>query len=141
MLDKPENPSGGSKSCNILADDLCQIINADPYTVVLTIWAALQLTWVTMLLFVQFVQVSRAMTTYESMRGQPHYGSKASEAISSALTAGTTSTGGAQLNPVGMGADPALHHGHGHGHGHHHKQGCWATWKKLLGFDTFVATA
>jgi hypothetical protein len=106
------------------------------------IWAALQLTWVTMLLFVQLIQISRAMTTWENMRGSHHsQGSRASEAITSALTTGTTSMGGAQVGDAGLGPDPALPPSNGSGHHHHHRQGCFATWKKILGVDTFVETA
>lgn len=110
---------------------------------VLTIWAALQMTWVTMLLFVQLVQISRAMTTYENMRGTSHsHGSKASEAITSALAAGTLSMNGAELGPGGRGPDPALPPTHAtDGHHHHPKQGCFSQWKKILGVDTFVETA
>lgn len=99
------------------------------------------MSWVTMLLFVQLVQISRAMTTWENMKGTNHnHGSKASEAITSALTAGTTSMAGAQLGSSGLGPDPALPPTHAPGH-HHHKAGCFAQWKKLLGVDTFVETA
>ncbi|TVY59700.1 Palmitoyltransferase AKR1 [Lachnellula suecica] len=132
----------GSTECNILALELCRIVNADPYTIVLSIWAALQLTWVTMLMFVQFVQVSRAMTTWENMRGSHHsHGSKASQAITSALTSGSTTLAGAQLGNTGLGPDPALPPTHAPGHNHHHKEGCFAQWKKMLGVDTFVETA
>lgn len=94
-----------------------------------------------MLLFVQLVQISRAMTTYENMRNSNgHGGHKASEAITSALAAGTTTLAGAQLGPGGHGPDPALPPTHAP-HGHHHKPGCFATWKKILGVDTFVETA
>ena len=135
----------GSKECEILAAELCQVVNADPYTLVLIFWATLQLSWVTMLLFVQFVQISRAMTTWENMRGSHAHGhgSKASEAITSALTTGTTSRGGAQIGDTGLGPDPALPPTHAPGShaGHHHKAGCFAQWKKILGVDTFVETA
>lgn len=95
-----------------------------------------------MLMFVQLVQISRAMTTYENMRGAHHSGGKASEAITSALTTGTTSRAGAQIGSTGMGPDPALPPTHApHGHNHHHKEGCFAQWKKILGVDTFVETA
>lgn len=126
--------------CNILAESICSIILKDPFTIVLTIWASLQLTWVTMLLVVQLVQISRAQTTYENMRGHSiHHGSRASEAITSALTAGTTTLSGAQLTSSGLGPDPAIAPGHRHGHAH--KEGWFAQWKKLLGLDTFMATA
>jgi len=130
----------GDPVCNVLSPALCKIVNADPFTVVVVIWATLQLTWTTMLLFVQLVQISRAMTTYENMRSSHGHGGKASEAITSALTAGTTSMAGAQLGGPGHGPDPALPPTHAP-HAHHHKQGCFATWKKILGVDTFVETA
>lgn len=130
-------------TCNLLAPGLCKVVNADPYTLVLTLWAMLQLTWVTMLMFVQLVQISRAMTTWENMRGAHHgHGGRASEAITSALTTGTTSRAGAQIGDTGLGPDPALPPTHAPGgHHHHHKQGCFAQWKKILGVDTFVETA
>ena len=132
-----------SGECNILAEPLCRIVNADAYTLVLVIWAALQLTWVTMLLFVQLVQIARAMTTWENMRGAHHtHGSKASEAITSALTTGTASRAGAQIGDSGLGPDPLMPPTHAPGqHGHHHKAGCFSQWKKILGVDTFVETA
>jgi hypothetical protein len=106
------------------------------------VWAALQLTWVTMLLFVQLVQISRAMTTYENMRGTHHsHGSAASNAITSALSVGTTSMGAAQLNGTSGGPNPALPLTHAHGGHHHSSTGCFAQWKKILGVDTFVETA
>lgn len=130
----------GSSECNLLAPSLCKIVNSDTYTLVLTFWAMLQLTWVTMLLFVQFIQISRALTTWENMRGAHQgHGSKASEAITSALTTGTTTRAGAQIGNTGLGPDPALPPTHAPGH--HHKGGCLAQWKKILGVDTFMETA
>jgi len=87
-----------------------------------------------MLLVVQLVQISRAKTTFESMRGHTDHGSRASEAITAALISGSTSMNGAQLTGLDTSEGP-------HGHGHHHKQGFFAQWKKLLGLDTFLATA
>lgn len=133
-------PPSTETQCNILAESICAIILKDTFTVVLTIWAALQLTWVTMLLVVQLVQISRAQTTYENMHGHSmHHGSQASQAITSALVAGTTTLSGAQLTGSGHRPDPALAPGHRHGHGHN--EGWFAQWKKLLGLDTFMATA
>jgi len=131
----------GDPKCNILGEGLCRVVNSDPYTLVLVIWATLQLTWVTMLMFVQFVQISRALTTYENMRGSHHSHGKASDAITSALTTGAASWSGAQVGSAGMGPDPALPPTHAPGHHHHHKAGCLAQWKKILGVDTFVDTA
>ncbi|KFZ07484.1 hypothetical protein V501_06398 [Pseudogymnoascus sp. VKM F-4519 (FW-2642)] len=132
----------GSPECNILPESICRYVNSDPYTLVLAVWSALQLTWVTMLLFVQLIQISRAMTTYENMRGSHHgHGHGASEAITTALAAGTLSMGGAQLGSEGRGPDPAVAaSSHGHRHRHDHG-GCFAQWKKILGVDTFVETA
>lgn len=127
------SPSPESNQCHVLAPNICDFILRDPFSVVLTAWAALQLTWVTMLLFVQGVQISRATTTYESMRGNFEHGSRASEAITTALTAGSTSMDDAQL--------PGTTTSNPHGHKNSHKGGSFAQWKKLLGLDTFVATA
>ena len=118
----------------MLSESICKVILRDNFTVILTIWAALQLTWVTMLLFVQCVQVARAITTYESMRGLPDHTSRTSEAIAAAITSGSTSMNGAQLE-TGLGES-----GHHH-HGHAHREGWFGQWKKLLGLDTFMATA
>lgn len=129
---------GGSEECNLLAPALCRLVNADSYTIILMIWAALQLTWVTMLLFVQLVQISRAMTTYENMHSAHRgHGGRALDSVTSALVTGATSTSGAQLGSAGRGPDPVVD---GHNH-HHHQGGCFAQWKKLLGVDTFVETA
>jgi len=133
----------GSPECNLLAPELCKVVNSDPFTLLLVAWGTLQLTWVTMLLFVQLLQISRAVTTWENMRGV-HHGqtSRASEAIMSSLTTGTTSRTGAQIGSTGLGPDPALPPTHAPGgHTHHHKQGCFAQWKKILGVDTFVEVA
>ncbi|KAL8682297.1 MAG: hypothetical protein Q9186_001666 [Xanthomendoza sp. 1 TL-2023] len=86
------------------------------------------------------VQIARAMTTYESMHGHAQRSSAASEAITSALTAGTTSLSGASLTSSGTGPDPAIPSG-AEGHAHPHKVGFLVQWQKLLGLDTFVATA
>lgn len=136
LLDLENSPAPASGQCNVLADEICNIILRDTFTVVLTIWTCLQLTWVTMLLVVQLVQICRAKTTFESMRGHADHGSRASGAITAALTSGSTTMDGAQLTSGGPDAtsDP-------HGHGHHHKEGFFAQWKKLLGLDTFLATA
>lgn len=132
-------PPPADASCNVLPDQVCQYILRDSYTAVIGIWTALQLIWVSMLLVVQCVQIVRGQTTYESMRGNLHSGSQAAEAITSALTAGTTSMEGAQLTDASMGPNPAVPANQGHSHPH--KEGYFAQWKKLLGLDTFLSTA
>ncbi|KAM7183213.1 putative palmitoyltransferase [Naviculisporaceae sp. PSN 640] len=129
--------TSASEECNILSPTLCKVVNADSYSLLLAIWASLQLTWVSMLLFVQFLQVSRAMTTYENMFGIDSHHSAAS------LTSAFTSTGApldpSQLPPSGSAARPD---GHGHGHKHGHGHGGWLKqWGRLLGVDAFIATA
>lgn len=106
---------------------------------VLALWAVIQLVWVTMLLIVQLLQIARAQTTFESMGGRVHHGWQASEAITSALVAGSTSMSGAQLGHTGMGPDPAVPPGSRHTRPRH--EGFFSQWIKLLGLDTFIATA
>ncbi|KAF6234624.1 hypothetical protein HO173_007250 [Letharia columbiana] len=129
-------PQPKKTQCNILSESICRYTLRDTFTVVVTIWTCLQMLWVTMLLAVQMVQVARAQTTYESMRGHMHHGTQASQAITSALTTGSTSLEGAQLSNAGIGPNPTIPSDR-----HQHKEGCFSQWKKLLGFDTFVATA
>jgi len=74
------------------------------------------------------------------------------DTITTALATGTTTLEGAQVDASGAGpdatstpADPHAGHAHaggrGHSHPHKKKEGCWSQWKKLLGLDTFIATA
>ena len=90
-----------------------------------------------MLLFVQVVQIARGRTTHESMRGHSEHSSQAHEAITATLVAGTTSMGGAQLTPHGLGPQPAIPRQR---HGHARHDSCFTQWKKLLGLNSFVAT-
>lgn len=132
-------PSPSSVTCNIIQGKLCDYVLRDTFTVTISFWAFLQLIWVSMLLVVQSLQIARAQTTYESMHGKTHHASHASEAITSALTAGSTSMEGAQLSNAGAGPNPAVP-----GSARlpsRRQQGCFAQWKKLLGLDTFIATA
>lgn len=103
---------------------------------VLAVFSSLQLIWVSMLMIVQLIQIARAVTTYESMRGNLHHTSQFSEAVTSMMISGTTSMSGAQITNTGMGPDPAVP-----GRRPRRKEGFFAQWKKLLGLDTFFATA
>lgn len=125
-------PPKADLHCQMLREDLCEQWTKDPFTLLTNGWGALQLTWVTMLFFVQLVQIARAMTTYEAMRHK-HPGP-----ITTALATGSTTLDGAQVNGSGAGPDPAGSTGH---KPHPKKEGCFAQWKKLLGLDTFIATA
>lgn len=133
-----ELPESESSECAILSESLCKVVSADPYMVLLGIWATLQLTWVSMLIFVQFIQVARAMTTYENMYG-------IQDGSSGGLGSAFTSTG-APLDPnhpdAGVppsAADDPLGARKGH-HGHKHRS-FLQQWSRILGVDTFIETA
>lgn len=51
--------------CSLLDDELCSGYNASPFIFFLTAWTNFQLIWVTFLLFSQFFQISRGLTTLE----------------------------------------------------------------------------
>lgn len=105
---------------------------------ILTVWAALQLVWVIMLLIVQLLQIARAQTTWESMRGRIDHESRAAEAINSALVAGTPSMSGAALSGR-PGSDPEREPSSRRTQAR--RDGWFSTCIKLLGVDTFVVTA
>ncbi|KAI9373150.1 hypothetical protein BJX61DRAFT_400622 [Aspergillus egyptiacus] len=131
-------PAPVELKCNVLNDELCDFVLRDTFTLLLDIWIAIQLVWVTMLCIVQLVQVSRNQTTYENMRGHSIDRSyPSSRAFASAVAAGTTSLDAAGLSASGQGPNPALAQG---AHGRH-RRGCLQQWSSLLGFDTFFATA
>ncbi|CRK44203.1 hypothetical protein BN1723_000889 [Verticillium longisporum] len=121
-----------SDSCSILSPTLCKIVNADGYTAVLSIWITVQLTWVSMLLFVQFVQVSRAMTTFENM-----YGIRDASATSAFTSTGTPldPNQAALAAPDGSVAPSALSK-----HGHAHRGGFMKQMFRLLGVEPFLET-
>ncbi|KAF1832528.1 hypothetical protein BDW02DRAFT_502747 [Decorospora gaudefroyi] len=125
--------------CVVLSNDLCKVLNTDPFTIILSIWAAFQLTWVTMLLCVQLLQVAQNLTTYESMRGHLH-GNTPAEALTSFVTTGDTSQdvagGNAPTNGFGSGQDTGdVPRRPGP------KTSILDQWKRLFGIDTFLATA
>ena len=45
--------------------DLCEPLITDPYTTLLTFWTAAQLLWLTLLVVLQYYQISRGITTHE----------------------------------------------------------------------------
>ena len=120
--------------CAFLTTSICTEFAKDPFTILTDAWGGLQMVWVTMLLFVHLSQIARAMTTYESMRGN-----HAAGPITTAFATGSTSLDGAQLTSSGAGPNPTT--SAPPAHRKHQKEGCWSQWKKLLGLDTFIATA
>ncbi|KAI2616693.1 ankyrin [Hypomontagnella submonticulosa] len=131
-----ELPKSGSTDCILLAESICKIVSIDSYTVVLGLWTTLQLTWVGMLIFVQFVQLARAMTTYENMYG-------VRDSSGSSMGSAFTSTGAPldpnhpdAITPPSAAADPL---GTSGAHAHKHK-GFLQQWGRLLGVDPFIET-
>jgi hypothetical protein len=131
--------------CAVLSPELCKILNKDPFTIVLSIWATFQLTWVTMLLCVQLLQIARNLTTYESMRGHLNSHTTA-DAINSFITTGDTSQDVSSSGGVG-GAGTTNGFGSGQDTGDaprrrpEAKVSIWEQWKRLLGIDTFLTIA
>ena len=119
--------SATPQTCNILTPPLCSLVLRDPWTVTLTLWATLQLTWVTLLLVVQTLQISKNQTTYENMKRHSHQHPQPSSHVPhSALPTSLNDTAAAtsSLHPTPRRPDT-----------------CLKRWKKLLGLDTFLATA
>lgn len=114
-------------TCNVFGASLCRLINSDAYTLFLAVWVSLQLIWVTMLVFTQLVQVSRAMTTFENMTG-----------IHTREAATALTSTGTPLDPslAAAAASTSPHGGHGHGH----KTGMLKQWSRILGVDPFIET-
>ncbi|SMY24893.1 unnamed protein product [Zymoseptoria tritici ST99CH_1A5] len=121
-------PAPTKPICTFLNPELCAEFEKDPLTLVTTAWASVQLTWTVMLVFVQFFQVARNLTTFESMRNTDQVGP-----ILSAITTGTMSMDDAQVTGPAAGSS--------HKHAHRKKEGCFARWSKLLGIDTFLTIA
>jgi hypothetical protein len=90
-----------------------------------------------MLLFVHFIQIARALTTYESMRSN----TDPMGPVMSAVATGTLDPDSAQITASGAGPDTPGSHGHGHAHKKNKKEGCFSSWKKMLGLDVFFTIA
>jgi palmitoyltransferase ZDHHC13/17 len=121
-------------TCNILTPALCSFVLRDPWTVALTTWSTIQLVWVTMLMVVQTVQISKNQTTFENMKRHSfensHHGHSHGQRPNSHLPSSAT----ASLNSsaaAGSRSRPAAHR----------PDTCLTRWKKLLGLDAFMATA
>ncbi|KAI1435801.1 hypothetical protein GGR50DRAFT_654933 [Xylaria sp. CBS 124048] len=125
----------GSPECLILSESLCKVVNADPYTVLLGLWANLQLTWVSMLIFVQFVQVAQGMTTFENMFGiQDGTFTFRSAFTSTGAPLDPNHPNATAPSPVANATKGQSHHGHKH-------RGFLQNWSRLLGVDAFIETA
>lgn len=128
-------PHPADETCIVLSAELCAVLNSDPFTIDLAIWASLQLVWVTMLLVVQLVQIMRGLTTYEAMSTHKH-GHGVGDAVTNFVATGTTSLDAAQLTSGDRGPDPAVNR-----HPPHENRGFFKQLAHMLGIDTFMATA
>lgn len=122
-----------TNNCAVFGEELCDYLNRDYFTIIVVIWTGLQLTWVSLLLVSQLFQISRAQTTLEVMKGHPHHGGPG-EVAAAAVTAGAPSLEAAGLTQEGAGPDPAVPAGP-------RQQSWFDQWKRILGIDTFIATA
>ncbi|KAK9450767.1 uncharacterized protein V1518DRAFT_411652 [Limtongia smithiae] len=54
-------------SCIFISDEeICRAVSYDPFTLIMAVWASIQMTWVSFLNVVQLYQVSRGVTTNEA---------------------------------------------------------------------------
>ena len=128
-------PTVSESRCNVLSPALCDLVMRDTWTIILALWASLQLVWVTMLLVVQLVQISRNQTTYENMkRHSLPQAAPIASAVTAALVSGSTSLGpegAGVLGRPGSNLPPSARQ----------TKGFFGQWKKLLGLDAFMVTA
>jgi hypothetical protein len=116
-----------TERCVMFSPAVCKMVNADSYTLFLAAFANPQLIWVFMLLFTQFIQLSRGMTTYENM-----FGIKDGTATSAFTSTGTP----LDPNHPSISATGDIESGHGH----KHHQGMLKQWSRMLGVDPFIET-
>lgn len=93
-----------------------------------------------MLLCVQLLQVARNLTTYESMKGHLHNHTTA-DAINSFVTTGDTSQDVTEGNAPSAGFGSGQDIGDAPNARRRQPQSLWGQWKRLIGLDTFLATA
>lgn len=138
-----------SQSCRLLSVNLCKMLNADGYTLLLSTWISVQLVWVSMLIFTQFFQLSRGTTTYENMTGI-HLGPPGTttaltstgapldpsmdDGVNTTTTPGTTTS-----NPNGNGSTTTIN-GNATASRPRGPGGLVKQWSRLLGVDPFIET-
>ncbi|ESW97415.1 hypothetical protein KL918_001028 [Ogataea parapolymorpha] len=64
-FDELDVPDDLEHSCYIFDEDMCAGSYASPFVFNLTIWALFQLSWLSLLLIVQALQISKGLTSYE----------------------------------------------------------------------------
>ncbi|CAL1698532.1 unnamed protein product [Somion occarium] len=132
----PTGPGTISPSC-ILPDNLCAITSYDTFLVSVAVWATLQLSWTLVLLFSQYWQVARQMTTLEvSNLGRYGFmGGRGGASLNGQMghqhrhAASDDASSSSDLTPTGV-------------HNHNHRgmcAGCGSGFlMNLLGFDRFT---
>ncbi|KAH3665820.1 hypothetical protein OGAPHI_004008 [Ogataea philodendri] len=64
-FDKLDVPDEFEESCFFLGEDMCSGYYASPFIFNLTMWSLFQSAWLSLLLLVQFLQISKGITSYE----------------------------------------------------------------------------
>ncbi|KAJ9660771.1 palmitoyltransferase akr1 [Neophaeococcomyces mojaviensis] len=130
-------PAPTDPTCNILPPYMCSFVLRDTWTVTLSIWALMQLVWVTMLVVVQSIQIAKNITTYENMKRHDHHSHHGHSHLP--LHNARPTTIGASHATTGLN-DTAAAATRIHPHPRH-PDGCFTKLKKTLGVDVFFATA
>lgn len=64
--------SSYASACNYLPHSLCQAFNHSPFVFNLLIWCSFQLMWLSLLFFLQIIQISKGLTAYEFSKVHNH---------------------------------------------------------------------
>ncbi|KAI8350886.1 ankyrin repeat-containing domain protein, partial [Choanephora cucurbitarum] len=110
----------GPDSTCLLGSTVCGYFDYDTWTLSLTIWVLIQLTWSVFLLGVQLYQIAVAMTTNESANVNRYSYMKApANGITSSLPVGAVNgvEGSDGPSALPLNGEPQNHHHHHHHHG------------------------
>ena len=119
-------------SCIVLPVWPCGIFSKDPLIVLLSLWVAVQVTWVTMLVVVQLVQIGRGITTNEAMRGHLGREPAATEVVP---VSGMVAAAAAEQ------VDAEVSEQRPRNPQRPQETTFCTQWKKLFGIDAFLVTA
>ena len=132
----PTPPEDALSKCHILPPPLCNFVLRDPWTVALTFWTTLQLVWVTMLIVVQTIQITKNQTTYENMKRHDKHHNHShtplpthNHPITQQGGSAATSLNDTAASSTRLNSTP------------HRPDSFFTRWKKILGLDAFLVTA
>jgi palmitoyltransferase len=114
--------------CGIYPDGFCALITYAPSYTALAVWDSFQLVWVTLLAFVQLYNISRGLTTFESINLH-RFGRAGTEHFSS-LPADHPSSAAARLSAVQSASAESSS-----------PKKCWTPFLRVLGVDQFAISA